>query len=1110
MKTWGLEVEGPLTAASLRPRNAADQNVTSHRGATHLGKPMNRRTSGTIGALLLAGLLGAAELSAQAGTTTATVRGRVIDDAGAPIAGAQVSVRNETTGVQSGALSRNNGLYIVPFIAPGGPYEVTIQMLGFGTQTRRFDRLQIGEVVTVDFELATEAVEVEGVEVAVEATPIIETREPSVIDRVSQIEIEALPTNGRNFADFVVLSPSVIPDAGDGSGGNLSLGGGRRGGNNIQIDGVGNNGTFFGGEARGSDRIAFAFSMEAVKEFQVITNGYDVEHGSFNGGLINTVTRSGTNEFQGSAFFYRRGEELTGDDFLGIAPQDFSSNQFGGVLAGPIVRDKAHFLVSVDRQDRSNPVNALTGGAAFGSIAADSLQRFIDIMQSVYGYDASQEFGQFSQTNDQTAVFARVDWQLNDDHNLTLRNNFTDLQNDNDRVSTNEGVSNGGIFEDRANSFVANLKSILSATVFNDFRFQYATESRPREAFNSLPQLELFQGSTLENGQSAFTDIEIFNDPVLPNSLDENTIQIVNNLVWQKGDHTIKVGTNNNFYDIDNFFFFNGRGEFEFTSLAELEAGIADEYSIATPGQDGSVPRAVYKVNEFAFYAQDEWQVNENLNLTFGLRYDITTFPDEPNTNQTFLSEFGVDNGNFPVDSDNIAPRFGFAYDLDGDGRSVIRGGAGLFYGRYPSVFWSNALLNTGESQGFVQCSGDFFNTPEAQAQVIAILRGERPTFTSCGDIPGGSGFAFTPNINAISNDIEWPGSWKLNLGYDRLVRDDLRVGLDVQYNMENGNFYNADVNLRDTQFTTDGGRPVLAPADEISTSSGEPGFGDNRVSFDFNDALVMQNIADSRTVRASLEVEKRFSDNWSARGSYSWSQSKDHTSHSCCISSTAITETPTAGNPNFLGEIGDEDTGTWGYSDFDRTHTIILSGLWRGPGGVKVSGIYRGMSGFPYTPMINGDINADGRDENDRAYIPSSSGELLWDTPEDQSEFDRLLEENECLQEEQGRIAHRNSCRSPWQNRLDMRIAWEVPTISGQNVELIADVFNVLNLLSSDWGEQLSVFDSRTEVLTLEGFDPGTQRHIYGTNGTFGEARPFAFSPRQWQIQIGARYEFR
>ena len=270
-------------------------------------------------------------------------------------------MRNENTGIQTGTLSRSSGIYIVPFIAPGGPYEVQIQMLGFGTQTRRFDRLQIGEVIQVDFTLAQEAVQVEGIEVAVEAAPIIESKEPSVIDRVSQIEIEALPTNGRNFADFVVLSPSVVPDAGDGSGGNLSLGGGRRGGNNIQIDGVGNNGTFFGGEARGSDRIAFAFSMEAVKEFQVITNGYDVEHGSFNGGLINTVTKSGSNNFEGSAFFYRRGEELTGNDFLGIAPSDFSSNQFGAVFSGPIVRDKAHFLVSVDRQDRSNPVSALTG-----------------------------------------------------------------------------------------------------------------------------------------------------------------------------------------------------------------------------------------------------------------------------------------------------------------------------------------------------------------------------------------------------------------------------------------------------------------------------------------------------------------------------------------------------------------------------------------------------------------------------------------------------------------------------------------------------------------------------------------------------------------------------
>jgi hypothetical protein len=1058
----------------------------------------------TIAVLLAAT---ATQLSAQAGATTATVRGRVTSASGASVSGAQIVVRNVETGVVKGALANDAGLYIVPFLSPGGPYEVSIQLIGQAAPARQFDAFSIGEVIVVDFELVEQAVVLEGIEVVAESAPLIETKQSGVVDRVGAVEIENLPTNGRNFADFVALSPNVQVDAGDGSGGNLSLGGGRRGANSITIDGVNNTGTFFGGEARGSDRIAFAYSIETVKEFQVITNSYDVEFGNFTGGQINAVTKSGTNDFRASGFYYRRDENFTGDDFEGLPPESFSSNQYGAIVSGPIIRDKAHFLFSVDRQDRINPVRSLTDDATVGDITPAELDRFRSITQSVYGYDASNEFGIFDQSNDQTAIFARVDWQINDDHAVTARHNFTDLINDNDRISRNEGWSNGGVYKDRAHSFAANLKSILMPNMFNDLRVQVAREARPREAAVLTPQIEVF-GDT-----ESFYDIEIFNDPVLPNSLDENLIQVIDNVVWQLGDHTLKVGTNNNFYDIDNFFFYNGRGEFEFDGLDNYALGIADEYSIATPGADGSLPRAKYKYSEHALYLQDEWEAHENLTLTFGLRYDYYRFPDKPGTNQDVLDEFEIDTGDFPTDNDNIAPRVGFAFDVFGDGRAVLRGGGGLFYGRLPSVFWSNALLNTGESQGFVQCNGSFFESEAARNAVIGILRGERETFSSCGDIPGGSGFGFDPNVNGFSPDLEWPGSWKFNLGYDMEVIEDLRVGLEVTHARTSENFFNRDLNLLDPQFITDGGRPVLAPVDEIRTYSGEPGFGDMRVSGDFNDVLVMYPIAESRMWSGVLEVEKRFNDDWTASLAYGLSRSTDNTSHSCCISSTAIFETPTSGWTNHLGDPGDETIGSWGPSDFDRTHVITLSGFYRnafGLPGLQISGFYRGQSGFPFTPKVDGDVNADNRDGNDRAYIPAGGPGLLWDSTEEWGKFENLLNEFDCLSDQTGTIAKRNSCRGPWNHKLDMRAAFELPTLDGQSVELIADVFNVLNLVNSDWGKVMFVSENDQNLLELEGFDPDAQRHIYSVNEDFGDETPFGFVPRQWQVQLGLRYNIR
>lgn len=1085
---------------------AAFHTTPETRGAMHL------RAKAALTAIAIAAAWTPGYASAQANATTATVRGTVTDQSGAPLGGIQVVVRNASTGFQTGALTGQTGRYIVAFLEPGGPYEVSATSVGYRPLERSFPRLQIGEVLTVDFTMVEQAVELEGLDVTVEGD-LIDVTQSGVIDRVSQVEIENLPTNGRNFADFVALSSGAAPDVGDGSGGNLSLGGGRRGASNIQIDGVENNGTFFGGEARGSDRIAFAFSQETVKEFQVITNGYDVEYGNFTGGLVNAVTKSGTNEWDGAAFYYRRDESLTGNDFLGREPGEFSSNQFGGFLSGPISRDKAHFLVSVDVQDRANPIFPLQGGISTG-IHPDSLTRLINILETVYGVDnAAAEFEQVAQTNDQIALFGRVDWRLNDNHTLTVRNNFTDLENLNDRVSSNEAVSNGGIFENRANSFVVNLKSILSPTVFNDFRLQYATEARPRAAFSSIPQADIFVNSDFSAAEcggspcTRFSNPEIFNDPVLPNSLDENTIQLVNNLIVQSGDHTFKFGTNNSYFDIDNFFFFNQFGDFDFQGLGDFEQGIVDDYEIAGPGVNGENPRAIYNILELAFYAQDDWQVNDRLLLNLGLRYDLRLFPDEPDPVAGVTADFpDLQTDDFPTDADNISPRVGFAYDVDGAGNAVFRGGVGMFYGRVPPVFWSNALLNTGESQTFTRCTSGF-DDPMTQQMVIEILRGERETFRSCDEIPGGGGFSFTPNVNIVGPDVEVPFALKANIGYDRRVAEDWRAGIDLQYSGTNDNYYNINRNLGAEQFRVDdGNRPMFQSIDLIDM---ELDGGSQRVSSNFNDVLVLVNEAESRTYQATLELAKAFTNGWSMRGSYTYSNSRDNTSSSCCISSTAIGETPTASSPNFLGDPGDDLVGSWGPADFERPHQVVLSGVAELPwGGIMLSGIYRGQSGLPYTPTVDGDVNGDGEDDNDRAFI-GSPAQMNFDSPEDASTYQGLLNSFECLSDQVGQIATRNSCRNPWINRLDARLTLPFETGRGQRIELIADLFNVLNLLNSDWGQVLQAGVLGQPLLEVEDFDILTQEFTYSVRGGFGEENPFGFVPRQWQLQLGARVEY-
>lgn len=682
----------------------------------------NVRFNARLGLVVLLAL--ALAPSAVAQVTTGTIRGRVVDDAGQPAAAVQLTATNQETGVSVRTETATDGRYQFSGLLVG-PYAVQVRRVGFAPLERRGIVLHIGETVTLDFRLEPAVTELEAITVVAEEQPLIDRTQSGYVDLINEDQVQAIPTNGRNFADLVALSPAVQLSVGDGSGGNLSLGGGRRGANLIQIDGAGSTGTFFGGEARGSDRIPFAYSIEAVREFQVVTNAYDVEYGFFAGGVINAVTKSGTNEFHGSVFGYLRNESLTGDDFFGNEATEFDSRQLGANFSGPIIRDKMHFYMSVERQDRDEPIFGLPAPGSDPDLSTgihpDSVQRFLDILQNTYG--VSDQAGRFAQTQDETSIFARLDWQISDRHRLILRHNYTDLNQQFDRISTNEFRGNGGVFLNTGNSTVLSLHSLLSPTVRNELRLQYATEPRPREASSLIPETTVDITSDFGGGTTARLTAEAFNDPVLPNNLEETTFEAADNLYVQRGPHQIKLGVHANVFSYENFFFFRQQGRFRFRSLANLESGVVRDFtrSLPNPGPDGLfftgddlIPLAVYDVNEVAVYAQDTWEVTDRLSLTGGVRVDFTSFPDKAPLNQALVDTsttnplFGgrVLRTTVTPGDNNFSPRLGFTYALDPDARRLVRGGIGLFYGRFPAVLYSNSLLNWGGNQLSLFCSG--------------------------------------------------------------------------------------------------------------------------------------------------------------------------------------------------------------------------------------------------------------------------------------------------------------------------------------------------------------------------------------------------------------------
>src|SRR5687768_9468763 len=440
-----------------------------------------RRVISTIALNL--GLVGLFQpTTAQQGATTGTIRGRVTTADNQPVPGAQVVVRNTATGMSRGVLSDAEGRYAVLLLPPGGPYTVRVTSIGHQDAERSGLFATAGDAVTVNFALGVQVVQIEGVTV-VSAAPRIDITQSGVVKRVGTEQVENLPVAGRDFTDLINLNPLVSPQPGIGTGGQFSIGGQRTSGTNVQIDGTDANNIYFG-ENRGSSRSPFAFSLESIKEFQLITNGYDVEYGSYQGGVVNAVTKSGTNNFDGTVFYFRRDERLTGKDFNGVKPTTYQVNQFGASVSGPVIRDRLHFFVSADVQRKDQPIYATVPGQS-NTINQDSLTRVINALRTRYGVqNATDIFGQFEQEQNNLVLFGRADWAFNDKHRLTVRGNFSDFLQTNDRLSATESILNTGAFKDKAWSGVAELNSVFSDRAYNTFRFQSAYEDRPRPAYD--------------------------------------------------------------------------------------------------------------------------------------------------------------------------------------------------------------------------------------------------------------------------------------------------------------------------------------------------------------------------------------------------------------------------------------------------------------------------------------------------------------------------------------------------------------------------------------------------------------------------------------------------
>lgn len=1078
-------------------------------------------------ALALVGLLAGATLGHAQSVTTGAATGSIKDQNGAPLANVSVRFTYEPTGFTASAVTNARGLFTLQGLEPGGPYTVRATLIGYRPETRENVTINLGQSYRFNARLEQTAIELEPL--VVQSDQLSSEFSPSrqgtqtIID---EEQLADLPAIDRRFSNLARLTPQIVARDGD-NGLGLSVVGQNNRYNTIQIDGstvndrfgLGSTGTS-GGQANGKP-----IGYDAIKEFQVQLSPYDVRQGNFTGALINAVTKSGANDYFWSAFGYFRDQSLAGDP---LGESEFSNWQFGGSVGGRIVRDQAFWFGNAEFQRASAPATGPYIGApeSIGGVQPD--QSDIDAFNSAlatYGL-AAGDGAAVTNDNPLTNVTVRADWNLGTNNRFVFRYTYNSADQDvfNRSTSTSNPAfryqNNGYQFKNRTHNPSFQWFTNFANGNSNEFRLSYNRIRDERDPIVEEPDVTV-DGFTNSGGQDyqLQTGSEQFSQG---NRLDQDIIELTDNFTFApKGDHTITVGTRNEFYTLSNLFAQSSYGVYEFPDLAAFQdggVGAASDYTVSGSLAGGAVQPAEFSSAQFGLYAQDQWQVSPQFSLTVGLRVDIPVFFDQP----TYADEVNQDYDNPEVPSGQILwnPRVGFNWDINAEQTQQLRGGVGIFTGNPAYVWMSNAYSNNGTGIAILNCGegnpnglAPAFN-PDPFNQTLTCA----PGTADGGGTVGIGASDFLGEIDLIGNDTKYPQVMRANLAYDRRLPKGFLMTVEGIYNKGINDYFIVNRNFGDgsgNAFATDPNTGRVLYGTQQQSGRSDPNYfkpdvyGTGSVG-----VFELLNTSKNYSYNLTFGLQKLIGEDLRLTGAYTFSKAKDVQS----FTSSRATSNWRFGRVISSDQLVDEAE----TSSFDRPHKVTLSGTYDFPWKkwpTQLSLIYIGYSGQPYTYISGGssgrgDTNADGINLNDPIYVPTGPGDplLSFETSADAQEFDAFVDAVPCLNEQRGSIMRRNSCRNPWQNFLDLAVTQGLPAFANNNrVSVQLGIFNVLNLLNSDWGVTKSAgggtFFTET-VIRLEEQETGDPLwsysgpdpdEIYVNNGQ---------NQNSWQLQVQVRYE--
>ena len=1063
-------------------------------------------------------------LPAMAQVTTGNLAGSVTDATGAALPGVTVEAVHTPTGTHYTTVTDASGRFFIANARVGGPYKVTGTLEGFKPSESTVS-VNLGSTTEVPLKMQLTAV-TESITVTARPDDIINPNKTGSTSTVSTEQIQTLPTVNRSLQDFARTNPYFTVDARDDSQTTLNVAGRNNRYNNIQIDGAVNN-DLFGLAATGTpggQANTQPISIDAIEQIQLVVSPYDVRQGGFTGGGVNAVTRSGTNKITGSVFGTKRNESSVGKarpvfvtaDFNGDGKQtaiadlpitDFEYTQYGGRLGGAIVQDKLFFFVSGERNRRSQPDGTSADGSAgtnyvngtqddiCGKVPGCSAARLRQDLITKYNYDPG-DLGDIPRLTPSNLVFVRGDFNATPSNALTLRHNYVKGSTD---VVSNRSSSQfrfpTSIYSqaDKTNSTVAQLNSVISSSTFNEARIGYQTIKDIRNTAVQFPSIEIGganQNATLNAGTERFSGA---------NSLDQKVTEITDDFTWVRGDHTLVFGTHNELFKFKNLFlsefngyyFYSRLDGFEDNSLCGKKAPdgtlITCEYRISyATGADPRRPTS-FGAQQYGFYVSDQYHVSNDLTLQFGLRGDKPKFDDTPSFNQIVLDSIGRHTDEHPGENIVFSPRVGFNWNPNAGGRQQLRGGIGVFAGRTPYVWISNAYAGTGVEQVALACrTQDNCAVPAFNPDPL-----NQPKLGAAGAL----------SVDLVDPNFRFPRVLRATLGYDRDLWWGVRGSAELLYSKTQEDVYYQNLNYVRTGTSVLDGRPTYA-----------------RATNKLVDATFLTNTNKGAERLATLQLTRPFSHGVTLSGSWA---------HQNARSAFDATSSRAISNWRFQHSQGDIFTPTLGRSAFEIRNRFTVNATYdlsTGPFTHSFGLFYNAQSGRPYSILMGGDPNKDTNTSNDLLYIPGSGNVILQSSQGkviDSSIFDAYIK-GAGLDPTKARIINKYESFEPWSRHLDFHYALGLP-VKFLRTEVTFDMLNLLHYFNKEYGNVYFVANQNVTAVNYQGQDAATGKAIYreasttvdpSGNRIFGSLTPgrqfsIADLVSRWQMRLGLRVSF-